>query len=191
MGLRDGEALHESPSPMATYTDNAKWQVLVVRPRSEKKVGKRLRELGFEACVPTQMQIRQWSDRRKKVEVVLFKNYVFVAADPSRHSEVFQAGNVIKYLSFAGRIATLSEKEAAMIRQLGQLEAPVCITYEGFRIGDEVEILSGSLAGFTGKITAVNGHSRLQLALPGLHCFAQVELHAAELRRLRDCPATY
>lgn len=169
---------------MTSNTENTKWHVLLVRPRTEKKTGQRLREMGFEACVPTQLQYRQWSDRRKKVEVVLFNNYVFVATDSTRRNDVFLAGNILKYLSFSGHIAALSEKEASMIRQLGHLEAPIHITYESFQAGDEVEILSGSLAGYRGKIISPGNGSRLQLALPGLHCFAQVELSDIELRHL-------
>ncbi|MBV6425952.1 MAG: Transcription antitermination protein RfaH [Haliscomenobacter sp.] len=169
---------------MTSATSNTPWQVLVVRPRSEKKTGQRLRELGFEACVPTQWQYRQWSDRRKKVEVVLFPNYVFIAADPARHNEVFRAGNIMRYLSLGGRIAALSEREVAMIKQLACLEAPVSIAYEGFRAGDEVEILGGSLAGYRGLVTGQNGARRLQVALPGLGCFAEVELRDTELLKI-------
>jgi transcriptional antiterminator RfaH len=162
----------------------ASWHALLVKPRTEKKVGQRLGELGFEACVPTQMQLRQWSDRRKKVEVVLFNNYVFVATDAKHRNEVFQAGHILKYVQFGGRIATLSEKEVAMIKQLGRLTEPVQISYDGFSPGEEVEILSGSLAGFRGKVTAVHGGSRIQLALPSLQCFAQVEVKGEEVRRV-------
>lgn len=158
----------------------------MVRPRAEKKVGRRLHEMGFEACVPTQIQYRLWSDRRKKVEVVLFNNYVFVAPEPSRHNEVFLAGNVLKYLRIGNQIATLSEQEAKMIRQLGHLEAPVHITYEGFEAGDEVEIHSGSLAGFQGIVSGKCGGARLQLALPGLGCFAMVEVEDTELKRINS-----
>lgn len=160
------------------------WYALLVKPRTEKKVGQRLGELGFEACVPTQMQLRQWSDRRKKVEVVLFNNYVFVATDTKRRNEVFQAGHVLKYVQFGGRIATLSEKEVAMIKRLAHMTEPVQISYGGFFPGEEVEILSGSLAGFRGKVTAVHGGSRIQLALPSLQCFAQVELKDSAIARI-------
>lgn len=160
------------------------WYALLVKPRTEKKVGQRLGELGFEACVPTQMQLRQWSDRRKKVEVVLFNNYVFVATDAKHRNEVFQAGHILKYVQFGGRIATLSEKEVAMIKRLARLEAPVEITYESFRVGETVEVLTGPLAGYCGTVTAVSGNTRLQLALPSLQCFAQVEVKGEEVRRV-------
>lgn len=174
--------------PAPTSTAEISWHALVVKPRTEKKVGQRLSDLGFEACVPTQMQLRQWSDRRKKVEVVLFNNYVFVATDAKRRTAVFQAGHILKYVQFGGRIATLSDKEIAMIKQLGHLMEPVQISYEGFFPGEEVEILSGSLAGFRGKVTAVHGGSRIQLALPSLQCFAQVEVKGAEVRRVGSFP---
>lgn len=169
---------------MELLTDALKWHVLLVRPRSEKRVGQRLGDLGFEACVPTQFQMRQWSDRRKKVEVVLFNNYVFVATDAKRRNEVFQAGHILKYVQFAGRIATLSDKEAAMIKRLAHLEVSVEITYESFRVGEAVEVLTGPLAGYCGTVTAVSGNTRLQLALPSLQCFAQVEVKGEEVRRV-------
>ena len=165
-------------------TEDVRWHVLLVKPRSEKKVGQRLNDLGFEACVPTQFQMRQWSDRRKKVEVVLFNNYVFVATDAKRRNEVFQDGHILKYDQIAGRIATLSDKEVAMVKRLAHMEAPVEITYESFRVGEVEEVLSGPLAGHCGAVTAVNGSSRLQLALPSLQCFAQVEVKGEEVRRI-------
>ena len=168
---------------MEFLTEALKWHVLLVKPRSEKKVGQRLNDMGFEACVPTQFQMRQWSDRRKKVEVVLFNNYVFVATDAKRRNEVFRAANVFQYLRFDGRYATLTEKEAAMIKRLGRLEVPVEITYEQFRVGEAVEVLSGPLAGCCGTVMAVNGGSRLQLALPSLCCFANVELQCTEVKK--------
>lgn len=169
---------------MESNINNTNWQVLIVRPRSEKKTGRRLCQMGFETCVPTQWQYRQWSDRRKKTEVVLFPNYVFIAADPARRNEVFQAGNILRYLRIGGRVAALSEQEVAMIKQLAGQETPVSIAYEGFRTGDKVEILSGSLAGYRGIVTGQNGARRLQVALPGLGCFAEVEVRDMEVRRV-------
>ncbi len=169
---------------MTLYNSNTPWQVLIVQPRSEKKTGQRLRELGFEAWAPTQGQYRQWSDRCKKVEVVLFPNYVFIAADPARHNEVFRAGNVLRYLHLGGCIAALSEREIATIQQLSSQEAPMSIAYQGFRSGDMVEIRRGSLAGYRGVVTGQNGARRLQVALPGLGCFAEVEVRDTKVRRI-------
>jgi len=170
---------------MPQTTTATPWQVLVVRSRSEKKVGQRLQDMGFQTCVPTQWQYRQWSDRRKKVEVVLFKNYVFIAADPKRRNLVFRDPNVLKYLRFGDRVATLTEEEARMVQGIKKLDVPVHITYDGLQAGEEVEILEGSLAGLRGQVLEVSGEQCIKLALPSLGCFAEVELKSSGVNRVK------
>jgi transcriptional antiterminator RfaH len=169
---------------LLSAAEEAPWYVLLVRPRSEKRVADQLKKSGISVCVPIQRQWRQWSDRRKLVEVVLFSQYVFVSTNEQQRNQVFQDGNVFKYLRTNGRLATLTTDEARMIRQLGGLEAPVEITYSGFRVGEQVEVKTGPLAGCRGKVAAVNGGSRLQLELPSLQCFAQVEVKGEEVRKM-------
>jgi len=168
----------------AAPAKTTQWYVLYVKPRTEKMVGQKLAILGFEVCVPTQKQLRNWSDRRKMVEVVLFPNYVFVATNSQRRNDVFKVGHVLKYIHTCGKIATLTEKEITMVQQLGKLVNPVSISYQGFGVGEEVEIITGCLMGYCGKIVAINGVSKIQVALAGLQCFANVELKQAEIRRV-------
>ncbi len=160
------------------------WHVLQVRPNSEKKVGARLVDMGFEVCVPTQKQYRLWSDRKKLIDVVLFSNYVFVATSEKRRNDVFLAGSVFKYVQSSGKIAILSEKEMDTVKKMGTASSSIQIVYEGFSVAEEVEIISGSLSGLRGKVLAVNGLSRIQLALPFLKCFANVELKQTEIRKI-------
>ena len=161
------------------------WHALMVMPRMERKVAQRLIELGFEVCLPTQLQLRQWSDRRKAVEVVLFPSYVFVAAEKRRRNEVFQAGQGLRFVSFGGRIATLSTREVELIQQLSRssnAKSPTPFQYRHTGVGEEVEILSGSLAGLRGILKGHKGPARLRLVLPSLGCFAEVEVDARHLR---------
>ena len=46
-----------------------KWYAVYTRPRFEKQVGQRLLEDGIEAYVPLIKTMRQWSDRKKVVEM--------------------------------------------------------------------------------------------------------------------------
>ncbi len=52
------------------------WHALYVRSRSEKKVLSQLEEMGIEAYLPLVTKVKQWSDRRKKIQEPLFKSYV-------------------------------------------------------------------------------------------------------------------
>jgi len=43
-----------------------KWFVLCTKPRNELKVLNRLISLGIDAYTPSRIELRQWSDRKKK-----------------------------------------------------------------------------------------------------------------------------
>ena len=44
------------------------WYAVYTKPRAEKKAALALTELGIEHYLPLQTSIKQWSDRKKKVE---------------------------------------------------------------------------------------------------------------------------
>lgn len=162
------------------------WHALYVMPRSEKKVGKQIKMLhpGIEVCVPVQQQYRQWHDRKKLVEVVLFDSYVFVGLYPADRNKVFDVGNVLRYVHYEGRPAVLSRQEIAAIHQLGSAEYPVEILSGPMATGDPIEITSGKLKGLYGYVLAMNGTARVLVSIPSLGCFAKVELPRGELRRV-------
>ncbi len=70
---------HNNKFTMSDSSQESKWYVLQVRPRSEKKVEQQLIDLGFEACVPIQQQVRRWSDRKKVIDTVVFFQQLRIA----------------------------------------------------------------------------------------------------------------
>jgi len=57
------------------------WYAVYTKSRMEKKVSLRLEEAGIESYCPVTKRKKQWSDRKKIVEEVLFRSYVFVNID--------------------------------------------------------------------------------------------------------------
>ena len=162
-----------------------KWHALYVMPRSEKKVGKYIAALypEVEVCIPTQKQYHQWSDRLKLVEVVLFSSYVFVGMRPQLQQKIVEVPNVVRFVSFNKTPAELSQREVAIIRQIGDAEYPVEITQHPFAPGDEVEITGGKLRGLRGRVVGLNGTAKILLAIPSLGCFAKFEVKRSEVQR--------
>ena len=68
---------------MITKENNNKraWYVIYVRSRHEKNVYSALLDKGIEASLPMKTVVREWSDRKKKVQLPLFRSYVFVNID--------------------------------------------------------------------------------------------------------------
>ena len=161
------------------------WHALVVKSRMERAMGEQLGELGFETCVPVQKQLRQWSDRKKWVDVVLFNSYVFIGTTPERRVEALQLPYVFKYVSFGRNIATLTDTEVGIIKSLNGLDNPVSIQHSIIpQMGEEVEITRGSLSGYRGFVVAVQGRNKVRLALNTLGCFAEVEVPTRDIRTL-------
>lgn len=87
------------------------WFVLYTQPRNEKKVTNRLEKLGITAYCPMTIQVRQWSDRKKKVEVPLLNSYVFVQLAEANRKLVFEVPGIVRYLFWLGEPAIVRDEE--------------------------------------------------------------------------------
>ena len=57
------------------------WYVIYTKPKNEKKVAERLQQIEIEVFCPLVTVVKQWSDRKKKIQIPLFNSYVFVFID--------------------------------------------------------------------------------------------------------------
>ena len=81
-----------------TTLDSKKWFVIYTKPRTEIKVSQRLSVLGIENYTPTRMEVRQWSDRKKKILVPLLPSMVLVNIHEKEVNKVFEVIGVVRYL---------------------------------------------------------------------------------------------
>jgi transcription antitermination factor NusG len=168
--------------------NTASWYIIRVKPLLERQLLKHLTKRGYDAFVPVQQQLRQWSDRRKKVDVVLFTGYVFVSAQDKNHLDVlntcYQICSTAWCVMFGGKPALLKEHEAVLLQRLAALEEPVTVLSQPLLPGDEVELISGPLKGYTGTVVELSGKQRITLRIPGLQCAAQVEMRTQGVKKL-------
>lgn len=157
------------------------WYVIITKPGWEKKVGKNLTSLGIENLIPLQKQIRQWSDRKKVVEVPVFMTYAFVWCTPRERLNVFKAEGVRRFLSIGGTLSKVSEAEIAGIKKLLSYEKDIVVedfSVSGFSEGQEVEIVHGCLQGLRGKVFEEPkcGKNKIKILIESLNCFACTEV---------------
>ena len=88
-----------------------KWFVLLTKPKNELKVAKLLTGKNILVFAPTRAEIRQWSDRKKKVLVPLLPSMVLVCLTEQEAHHVFDIPGVVRYLFSNGKRATVSEHE--------------------------------------------------------------------------------
>ena len=145
-----------------------KWYAVYTQPRAEKQVRQRLEENGIEAYLPMQKTIRQWSDRKKVVEKPLLSSYVFVKIIPQDFPVVFKTNGVVKFVSFEGHPVAIPQKQIDILRLLIDSNADIEVSSEKFEKGDNVEVISGALAGLTGELIKIGTHNRFVVRIDKL-----------------------
>ena len=114
------------------------WFVLYTKPRNELKVLDRLSDLDIEAYTPTRIELRQWSDRTKKVVVPLLPSMVLVQLTEQEVYCVFDIPGVVRYLFFNGKRATVTAHEIEAMQAYDSTVPQVAVTQP--LIGDIVTV---------------------------------------------------
>lgn len=145
-----------------------KWHVLYTRPRHEKKLKDFLAERGIQVYLPLYKTIRQWSDRKKKVEEPLFRSYLFVKADELNYFIILNAPGAVRFVHFGKEIATISNGEVEMIERI--LKYPDRVEVEDFTFyeGEKVKIKAGPFKGIEGTLISIKGGNRLIMQIEQL-----------------------
>ena len=145
------------------------WFVLYTTSRAEKKVATRLRERGLEVYLPMIEEIRQWSDRKKKVQKALFNGYVFVKTTKPNLWEALQVPCAVKFVNFSGEHATVRQREIDTIQRI--LDTGVAVETDGSEIekGEQVKILGGPLQGMEGECVNKGNSDFFIIRIPGIN----------------------
>ena len=162
---------------------NPKWYALYVRSRNEKKAFLRLSEEGYKAYVPLLKTLRQWKDRKKMVEVPLFSSYVFVNLVPKQFYAVLQVDGVVNFVRLEGQPDPIPDDQIESLKLLLSSAEKFEISYDSFELGDEVEVIRGSLQGFKGVLVNYKGKKRALLRIEALNQSLMVEISPANLKK--------
>ena len=168
---------------MEDNTFKYNWYAIRVKSRSEKKVFFDLEEQKIEAYLPMQRKLRQWSDRKKWVEMPLISGYVFVYISRKEYESVLKIYNVVSYIYFEGKAAVIRKEDIDLLkRMLGQVEVGIEITAAQFKPGQKVEIVAGPLLGVIGELIDFKGKDKVALRIPPLGYTVLLEAPHKNLR---------
>lgn len=140
---------------MSSIAPNTRvWRVFYTRARAEKKCEQRLYDRQIDVLVPKKKEIRQWSDRKKKVVEPLFRNYLFAHVDEKDRVRVLRTNGVVRCVHFHGEPARLRDET---VEKLKKMEAvPERLSTVDLRppVGETVTVTDGPerLQGLTGEV---------------------------------------
>jgi len=145
-----------------------RWIAVIVQANCEKKTATRLGKAGYETYIPTQQEIHQWSDRKKKVTRLIIPMVVFVRATVIEEEWLREQSFIHKRLALPGsdedrkQFATpIPDNQIERLKfLLENAESEVTIV-SNLNIGDAVHVTSGPLKGLEGVVSEVDEKSSI------------------------------
>lgn len=166
--------------------DKEQWYALYVRLHHERKTAEKLAMMGENYFLPVREEVRQWSDRKKKVTVCIIPMMIFVRCTDKRRVELM---NLLP--SVTGSLFDRSTKNVAVIRD-EEMEAfrfmcdyskeTVEFVGETLKPGEKVEVVKGPLTGFKGELVELEGKSQVVVHLENLG-YAKVEMPVGYVKK--------
>jgi transcription antitermination factor NusG len=161
-----------------------KWRVLYVRPRWEKKVEDQLTERNIENFLPLREEIRQWTDRKKRVIVPLFPGYIFVNVSERERVDTFDVPGVMKYVNFSGVLAEVRPDVIESLRIAVSSAEELEITSDRLETGTPVRVIHGPLTGMRGYMIEYRGEKRIAITIESIQQSLMVEVGLSEVETL-------
>ena len=165
------------------------WYAVYTKSNYEKKVAAQLIPRGIPNYLPVWKEVHSWTDRRKIVEVPLFRGYVFARfADlGGNRLAILQTPGVARIVGTCGGIEPIPDAEIAAIQQL-LTSGLKCAPHPFLRDGDWVRVAKGPLQGLEGLFLRQKGPTRLliSVSLISQSVAAEIETGDVELVRPRD-----
>jgi transcription antitermination factor NusG len=124
-----------------------------------------LEDHGYKAYLPLVTQMKQWSDRKKKVEEPLFKSYVFVFSNDKEYIPILNLYGVIKFVCFEKQAVIVPENQILAIKKfVSEYERGdefKMLNNEELKVGQMVRIINGPLKGLTGRLETIRNKRHL------------------------------
>ena len=154
------------------------WLVAYVKSCMEKKTAERLRAMGVECYLPMQSVIRQWSDRRKRVDRLVLPMLIFVHVTPQERPLPLTLAAVTRYMVLRGQHEPAVIPDGQMERFRFMLDySPEAVGFSAAPLtpGDPIRVIKGPLAGLEGEMVQLEGKHQVLVRLDLLGC-AHVEV---------------
>ena len=153
------------PITEVKYEPEPRWYILYIRSRSEKKVMERMQKRNFTVFLPLIKTMRQWSDRKKQVQVPLFTGYLFIKVDPTQFAAVRMIEGVVNFVQQEKKHAIIGDEKILSIKQFIETGLPMEVSSENFAAGERVKINFGPMKDCEGELINIKNEKQFIVRL--------------------------
>jgi len=162
-----------------------KWYAVYTRSRHEKKVADEIDRNGYAVYLPLVKTLRQWSDRKKKVEVPLISSYVFVYASEKERYYILNTTGVSGFVMFEGKAAAIPEKQIQAMKLAIDSNLEIEVSKEVFVAGEQVKVINGLMKGAEGELIRKAHKFKLLIRVNNIGYSLMVEIRASDVSKIQ------
>lgn len=159
-----------------------KWYAVYTKPKWEKKSDGIFKKKGITSWCPTHKVEKRWTDRKKIIDVPIFKSYLFVYVTNEEKADVLRTDGILNFVHSFKKPAVIKEEEIQEIKKyLAHKDAKISlIELEGFKTDDKVQINFGVFINNIGTITK-GGKRKVFVRLESLSQVMVVEFSTQDI----------
>jgi len=166
-----------------------RWYAVYTNANHEKRVALQVCQRSIENFLPLYESVRQWNDRRMKLELPLFPGYVFVRLALRDRLQVLRIPGVVRLVGFNGAATALPDEEIEGLRRAlanGLRAEP----HPYLTVGRRVRITAGPLAGREGLLKRWKGDLRVVLSTELIRRSISVEIDISSVAPIHESKIT-
>ena len=137
------------------------WYPIYTNPRAEKRAYEALVQKNITVYLPLHKQLRQWSDRKKWVEMPLIPSYLFVQITVNQMADVLMCQGVSRFIYFSSKVATIPERQITQLKLLLANVSELEVVEQEFEPGQQVVVKAGPLQGLRGELVSWQSSQRM------------------------------
>ena len=160
------------------------WYAVYVRSRHEKSVYSALLDKGIDASLPMMTVVRKWSDRKKKMQIPLFRGYVFVKIDVNIDNlNVLQTAGVVKFIGIRNKPTRIPDEQIHWMHML-VAESDTVRAEKEIPVGQRVRVMIGPFKGIKGVVRRVGSRSRLVVLIESIMQAISIDIKPEYLEKI-------
>jgi transcription antitermination factor NusG len=154
---------HQDYASLEFLYETPHWYAVHTCANREKLISKHLASRGIEHFLPLYESVREWSDRRMKLELPLFPGYLFVYTALRHRMPIVTVPGVVNLVGVAGQPAPLSTQTIVSLKD--GIRRVAAQPYPYLPVGQPVSIRSGPLKGLSGVLVRHKSGPRVVISI--------------------------
>lgn len=164
------------------------WFAARTRKDQELTTRDALEKIGVEYFLPTQFVIRQLKYRRRRVEVPVIRNLIFVHATKEFACAIANEYGVrlfyMRDFDTKSMLIVPDKQMKDFMFLLDFSDEVIEIVNKELRRGDKVRVIKGPFVGLEGELVRVKGHKRVVIRLEGVVSIATSYIPGSYLEKI-------